>query len=145
VEAPAPFIEPESDDDDWEETRMVRRDHRTRLWALTLPDDTVEIILKTAIVGRASTPTPEWPGASLISVADPSRSVSKNHAAFSDTAGILTVEDMYSTNGVVVTRADGIEFTLRPGGKAELDEGSTVELGEYLVRVHKMAGPDLAN
>lgn len=143
VEVPAPAVDAAVDDDDWEATRMVRREQRTRTWALSLQDDSVEVVVSNLVIGRAASPSPEWPGAALVSVADPSRSVSKNHAIFSDIAGMLTVEDLYSTNGVVVTRADGIEFTLRPGGKAELDEGSTVELGEYLVRVHKLAAPQI--
>jgi hypothetical protein len=129
--------------EDIEETRLLPHRSRSRFWALNLPDETTELITGSIILGRSATPMPEFPGAKLLSVNDPSRSVSKNHAVFMDRDGILTVEDLQSTNGIVVTRPDGTEIDPGRHGRVELDSQYTVELGELVIRVHQFSGASI--
>lgn len=133
-------IEPEpAPEREFEETILLPRRDRTRFWAIDVPGQSVEVVVTAAIVGRSASPLPEWPGAKLISVADATRSVSKNHAVFVARDGVLTVEDLESTNGVVVTLSDGSEVDAGRRGRVELDEDSTVELGELRIRVRQLA------
>jgi hypothetical protein len=124
-------------DADPELTMIASRRGKTKFWTLDLPDGSVEVIVGSVIVGRAASPLQGRPGARLLSVDDPTRSVSKNHALFTDENGVLLVEDLGSMNGIVVTRADGHETELSPGIRLRLDHGSTVELGDLQLRVHK--------
>lgn len=132
VSAPEPEFE-------FEETVLLPRRDRTRFWAIDVPGKSVEVVINAVILGRSATPLPEWPGAKLISVEDATRSVSKNHAVFVARDGVLTVEDLESTNGIVVTLSDGSEVDAGRRGRVELDDDSTVELGELRVRVRQLA------
>jgi hypothetical protein len=124
-------------DADPELTMIASRRGKTKFWTLDLPDGSVEVVVGAVIVGRAASPLPGRPGARLLSIEDPTRSVSKNHAIFTDENGVLLVEDLGSMNGIVVTRADGHETELSPGIRLRLDPGSTVELGDLVLTVHK--------
>lgn len=122
---------------DPEMTMIASRRGKTKFWTLDLPDGSVEVIVGSVIVGRAASPVQGHPGARLLSIDDPTRSVSKNHAVFTDENGVLLVEDLGSMNGIVVTRTDGHETELSPGIRLRLDHGSTVELGDLLLTVYK--------
>lgn len=124
-------------DADPELTMIASRRGKTKFWTLDLPDGSVEVVIGSVIVGRAASPLQGRPGARLLSIDDPTRSVSKNHAIFTDENGVLLVEDLGSMNGIVVTRADGHETELSPGIRLRLDHGSTVELGDLQLTVHK--------
>lgn len=124
-------------DADPEMTMIASRRGKTKFWTLDLPDGSVEVVVGSVIVGRAASPVSGRVGARLLSIEDPTRSVSKNHAIFTDENGVLLVEDLGSMNGIVVTRADGHETELSPGIRLRLDHGSTVELGDLLLTVHK--------
>jgi len=141
ADLPAPYGEVEvaepEDDLDIELTRMSNRRSKPRFWTIDLPDGSVEVIVGSLIVGRAATPVAGRHGARLLSIEDPTKSVSKNHAAFIDLGGALFVEDLDSMNGVVVTLADGRESDLLDGQRIRLDHGSVVELGDLRVRVHQ--------
>ena len=130
------FLEQDFDADP-EMTMIASRRGKTKFWTLDLPDGSVEVIVGSVIVGRAASPVPGRVGARLLSIDDPTRSVSKNHAIFTDESGVLLVEDLGSMNGIVVTRADGHETELSPGIRLRLDHGSTVELGDLLLTVYK--------
>jgi len=127
----------EPDFEDPELTMIASRRGKTKFWTLDLPDGSVEVIVGSVIVGRAATPVPGRVGARLLSIDDPTRSVSKNHAIFTDDNGTLYVEDLESMNGIVVTRVDGHESEAVPGVRQRLDHGSTVELGDLLLTVYK--------
>ena len=75
------------------------------------------------------------PQARLIPVPDPTRSVSKNHACFSMYGAALVVEDLGSTNGIVVTGPDGRENDIGVGGRTELQVGARVELGDAVITI----------
>jgi len=116
---------------------FVPRRGKTTYWTIDLPDGSTEVVNGSVVVGRMATPTPGWPGARLVSINDPTRSVSKNHAIFTTEDGVLFVEDLDSMNGIVVTRTDGHIIDLVPGKRLRLDHGSTVELGDVLLRAHR--------
>jgi FHA domain len=128
-----------SDDEyfDFEATTMSNRRRSSRFWTLDMPDQTVEVLVGTTIVGRAATPREEFPSARLLTMSSVSRSVSKSHAVFMEESGSLVIRDLQSTNGVIVTLADGSEIDLGVGGKLEIDESCTIELGDLVVKVHK--------
>lgn len=130
------FAAPVDDSIDEHTTLSARRATKPAFWTLTLPNGAVELVTDRAIViGREPQFMPALPQARLIPVADPTRSVSKNHACFSMYGATLVVEDLGSTNGVVVTRADGRENDLGVGGRTELELGSRVELGDVVIIV----------
>ena len=129
------------DTDDWDATRMVSRPPRTRPWNLTLPDGTVEEITQSVIIGRAATEMDDWSGARLVSISDATRSISKNHAVFAEKFGMFVVEDLGSTNGIVIVRPDGEEHVVPPFGRADLPEGAIVELGAVVLRVGRAPAP----
>ena len=72
-----------------------------------------------------------------VSVVDPSRSFSKTHAVIDAHAGVVTVIDLHSTNGVRVQPPSGEIFELAPGAPTEVVAGSTLYLGELGLRVDR--------
>lgn len=116
---------------------IASRRGKTKFWTIDLPDGSVEVIVGSVVVGRAATPVTGRVGARLLSIEDPTRSVSKNHAIFTDEHGQLFVEDLDSMNGIVVTRTDGHETELIPGVPHRIEPGSTVELGDLVLTVFK--------
>lgn len=140
-ESPRAFdpFDPFDDLDDIDEmtTLSTRRSHPQQ-WTLTMPDGRVELVTERIIVGRHPELLPLVPFAKLVPVSDPTRSVSKNHACFSLSGANLIVEDLGSTNGIVVRRPDGHEHDIGIRGHFELEVGSTVELGDVIVTVGKV-------
>ena len=123
--------------DDIDATMIAPRRGKTKYWTIDLPDGSTEVVNGSVIVGRLATPVAGRTGARLLSIEDPARSVSKNHAIFTDENGFLFVEDLDSMNGIVVTRSDGHVTDLVPGKRLRLDHGSTVELGDVLLTTHR--------
>ena len=83
------------------------------------------------IVGRKPGNLPDLPEASLVEVADPTRTVSKNHALLEFIDGIWMVSDLDSTNGVALVRVDGNESRVTVGQRAALTE--KFYLGDLLI------------
>lgn len=141
VEQPAPFSEQpvraaaEEFDD---VTTLSARRKKPTYWTLTLPNGTVELVTDRVVIGRHPEYMPALPTARLIPVADPSRSVSKNHACFSLYGSKLVVEDLGSTNGIIVTRPDGHEHDIGVGGRVELEDGAKVELGDVIIYIGRV-------
>jgi hypothetical protein len=134
----SPFSAPVDDSVDEHTTLSSRRSAKAKasFWTLSLPNGAVELVTDRAIViGREPQFMPALPQARLIPVPDPTRSVSKNHACFSMYGAALVVEDLGSTNGIIVTRPDGRESDLGVGGRTELEAGSKVELGDAVITV----------
>ena len=142
VDRPAPNVARESvypvADDFDEVTTLSARRKKPGYWTITLPNGDVELVTDRVVIGRQPEYVPALPTARLIPVSDPSRSVSKNHACFSLTAGKLVVEDLGSTNGVIVTRPDGHEYDIGVGGRVELEDGAKVELGDVVVYIGRV-------
>ena len=129
------FSAPIVDDFD-EHTTISARRAKPAFWTLSLPNGAVELVTDRAIViGREPQFMPALPQARLIPVPDPTRSVSKNHACFSLYGATLVVEDLGSTNGIIVTRPDGREHDIGVGGRTELEAGSRVELGDTVISI----------
>ena len=108
-----------------------------REWRLVLPDGDHVTVGGILILGRDPARLPEWPAGELVTVDDPAKSVSKTHAVFERVGDHLFVNDLGSTNGVVVTQADGTTIDLESRQRIELDPGSDVELGAFLIQIEK--------
>lgn len=74
------------------------------------------------IVGRKPAQRPEFSEAGLLEIADPTRTVSKNHALLEFIDGIWWISDLDSTNGVALVRVDGSESRVTAGQRAALTE-----------------------
>jgi hypothetical protein len=145
VDQPAPLSETvasvvvtgsrQSSTDFDEHTTVSSRRQRLQNWTLTLPGGAVELVTGSIIVGRSPEFSPALPSARLVPVPDPTRSVSKNHAVFRVSDGVLGVQDLGSTNGIIVTGADGREIDLGVGGSHDLEPGARVELGDVVLTV----------
>jgi hypothetical protein len=101
-------------------------------WAVRLPDGTIAGLDAPLLVGR--NPDPQ-PGVRTVPVADPSRSVSKNHLMLGvDDQGPWIV-DRGSTNGTLVTLADGQRIVCLPDRRVRLSDGSLVTFGDLSLSV----------
>jgi len=90
-----------------------------------------------ALIGRTASADARWPGASLISVVDSSKTVSKTHAVFEADAAGLWVTDLHSSNGVLIELSGGLEADVEPGARTAVLAGSTVLLGDFAISVDK--------
>ena len=89
----------------------------------------------TALVGRRPEPRADDADVELIAVADPGRSVSKTHLAIGvDRAGVW-IRDRDSTNGTVVTLADGQQILCAAEQQVRVPLGATVAFGDYGITV----------
>lgn len=103
---------------------------------LLLPDGTRSALRRATVVGRA--PRPQHDAAPLV-LADPTRSVSRDHALLEPVARGLSVTDLGSGNGTTVTTPDGSVVPLVPGRAQEAPPGSAIALGDLLVTVEDPA------
>jgi hypothetical protein len=74
------------------------------------------------IVGRKPAQLSDHPEASLVELADPTRTVSKNHALLEFIDGMWWISDLDSTNGVALVRLDGSESRVTLGQRVALTE-----------------------
>lgn len=125
------------DDLDLEMTRISVRRHPTRLWHLVLPDGARLPIRARVLIGRAAIVDPRWPDAEVLAIDDPTKSMSKTHACLEVDALGLSVTDLYSLNGTVVTSQDGAIVDLQDGQRARVEAGCLIEFGDFLVRVER--------
>jgi hypothetical protein len=96
-----------------------------------------ELLAGTALLGRDPEPFDKFPGAQLISIADPDSSVSGTHLAIGSSAGQVWVMDLASTNGTEVITKAGRARALTAMVKAELPAGARVVLGMRTMRVRQ--------
>ena len=89
----------------------------------------------TIVLGRNPLAPASHPTASPVPVDDPQRSVSKTHVALTATREGVLVEDLHSTGGTVVVRADGEETPVLPGAPVQARPGDTVRYGQRSVVV----------
>ena len=82
------------------------------------------------LIGRAPRPEPAESVDLLLTVADPSRSISKVHLEFGQDNGDFWVQDRYSANGTSVFAPDGAENRCQPGRRVRVPRGSRVCLGD---------------
>ena len=126
ISAPAP--EPLND-----ETRASPR--RARQWLLTLPDSSTRTVSGIVLIGRDPAPRFEYAEASLLTIDDPGHSLSKTHAVLTLDSGGLWIEDLDSTNGVVVVDSYGVDVESQPGIRIPILSGSEIELGQIVLAV----------
>jgi hypothetical protein len=97
--------------EDADRTMLAARFRPT--WSLTdLAGHEIELTGSEAILGRKPNPQPEAADAQLVALADPTRTVSKSHALLQLIQGVWFVQDLGSTNGVILVDADGNERLL---------------------------------
>ncbi|WP_454049223.1 FHA domain-containing protein [Cellulomonas sp. Marseille-Q8402] len=84
------------------------------------------------LVGR--NPDPQ-PGVLSVPVADPGRSVSKTHLMLGLDEHGPWVVDRGSTNGTLVTLADGQRIVCLPDRRVRLSDGSLVAFGDVALSV----------
>ncbi len=99
---------------------------------LQLSDGRVVTVTRSLLVGRN-------PGgdddSQVIRVDDPGLSVSKTHLQVGLDAAGVWVADRGSTNGTLVTLADGAQIVCGPGQRVRLPDGATVSFGDCGLRV----------
>ncbi|WP_157005915.1 FHA domain-containing protein [Agromyces laixinhei] len=106
-------------------------------WVLALDDGQRFQVGGSLVLGRDPAPVPVRQHATLVPVVDPAKSVSKTHAIVDLEGAELSITDLHSTNGVLVTDAHGAEHDLDPGERVVLSPGDKVELGTFAVRVER--------
>lgn len=103
-------------------------------WRLSLADGQVITLTGALVLGRAPAPVTRCQ-ATLVSVIDPARSVSKSHALVELVDGAVWVTDLYSTNGVSLVDPHGERLPLDPGLRTALTSPHRLWLGEFTVDV----------
>ena len=88
------------------------------------------------VLGRNPVAPASRPTASLVPVDDPDRTVSKTHVVLTATREGVLVEDLHSTGGTVVVRADGQETPVVPGSPVVAAPGDTVRYGQRSVVIN---------
>lgn len=88
------------------------------------------------VLGRNPVAPASRPTASLVPVDDPDRTVSKTHVVLTATREGVLVEDLHSTGGTVVVRADGQETPVVPGSPVVAAPGDTVRYGQRSVGIN---------
>ena len=88
-------------------------------WVLELPDGTELPLEADVVVGRK----PESiDGSATLEVPDRTRTLSKSHARLTRMGASWIIEDLGSTNGLVLMNEDGTESELSPGVRVEATE-----------------------
>ena len=134
--APPP---PPHDDLAHSATRALPRRQKTgeSKYQLSIADGPSIGLEQSVLVGRDPAPRDGAESDRLLKVADPGLSLSKTHAAFGvDQESGPWVEDLNSTNGVLIVRA-GEEIEVVTGDRTSLQEGDTVLLGDREVAISK--------
>ena len=85
---------------------------------------------------RSRAPTSSDPSHRLVTVTDPTRSLSRTHLRLGPAGrGSVWAEDMFSSNGTVLRLADGTTRHLPRGERVELDLGSALVMGERTLTI----------
>ncbi|PXA67934.1 hypothetical protein CTB96_14820 [Cryobacterium arcticum] len=105
-------------------------------WLLELADGQSVAVTGSIVLGRDPAPVTRR-AATMVSVQDPARSVSKSHALIELIDGALWITDLHSTNGVSLVDAHGERTPLDPGIRAPLTGRQSLTLGEFTVDVSR--------
>ena len=109
-----------SRDEELADHTIVTRRRRTG-WVLVGPDgERIPLSEEVAIVGRRPSVDAAFPQAQLITVGDPTRTVSKTHARLELRGDVWAVVDLDSTNGVVLIADNDDETDVEPGAVTRL-------------------------
>jgi len=127
---PPPLIEDDG------ETRVSVPRHGKPSWRLTIPGIDLPVTLDGALfLGRNPAGNSDFPGARVLAVTDPAKSISKTHALLEVDAGTLWVHDLDSTNGVWVVPEGQDAIEVVPGSRQAVPPGADLELGDVVIQV----------
>ena len=93
------------------------------------------VIHEPTVVGRDPDNISAYPGAERVALDDPTRSVSKTHAAIFPLLDGVWVTDLHSTNGTRVEYRDGRTVEAVPDQALSALEGSTIFFGRIAFKV----------
>ena len=93
------------------------------------------VIHEPTVVGRDPDNISAYPGAERVALDDPTRSVSKTHAAIFPLLDGVWVTDLHSTNGTRVEYRDGRNVEAVPDKALSALEGSTIYFGRIAFKV----------
>jgi hypothetical protein len=114
---------------DIDETVIAPR--RAARWKIVTPTGDRHPIKVATVIGRA--PIAQR-GAVTLALIDPTKSLSKSHALLEVAPDGLAIEDLGSTNGIIVH--DGtVEIDLQRGQRLTLRPGMSLELGDYVLTI----------
>lgn len=118
-------------------TRVVPS--RRASWTIALPGGEQRSLGSgVLLLGRGPAASASWPGAALLPLDDPRKSVSKTHAALElDAVGTLRAHDLDSTNGVWLSYPSGDEVDVVPGAPSVVEDGAVLHLGEFEIRLQR--------
>lgn len=128
---------PAETDNDIEATRVSARRRARQGWSLEFSDGQRVQVAGSALVGRGPAADDRWPGAKLVAVVDATKTVSKTHAVLETIDDVLWVTDLHSSNGVFIEGPDGDDIDVEPGIRAAAPAGSSILLGDFLVKVDR--------
>lgn len=104
-------------------------------WTLLLPDGRQLVVPSALRLGRDPVADAAMPGALLVKLDDPAKSISKTHAQLVTSPGSLTVTDLHSTNGTTVTTSDGVQLMLASDVPYSITSDADLQLGDLVLRV----------
>ncbi|QTX05136.1 hypothetical protein [Agromyces archimandritae] len=105
------------------------------LFALHFTDGQERTVFGTGLIGRRPHPHPGEHFDHLVSIEDPTRSVSKTHLEFGVHEGALWVADRFSGNGTTLHRPGHPARRCEPGRRYLVPRGSRVEMAAQSFRV----------
>jgi len=109
------------------------------VWEIVPPvGEPIALRADVAIVGRQPAADPAFPGAQLVAVTDPTRTVSKTHARLERRGDAWHITDLGSTNGVLLPSLLGTDIEVEPGTDAEVSERFL--LGDAALRLQHRPG-----
>ena len=88
------------------------------------------LLVAPVIVGRAPSRPDGDAEAELLRVPSPGHDISRSHVRISSRDWAIEVTDLHSTNGTVVTTADGQSFRLAAGQTVSVAIGDRIDLGD---------------
>lgn len=123
----------EDEEPDFDKTVVAPR-KKKETWTI-VPEGGSPISLTKSAVLLGRNPSSTAPDTQLVSVPDPSKTVSKTHARLTVTDGVWTIVDLNSTNGVYLLSEDGDETEVDAGVPTVV--GDSFRLGDLTVRISK--------
>lgn len=106
-------------------------------WVLCFDTGQTHELRSLALLGRQPTPRSTHPGAELVVVDDPSRTISATHLAVRPNEVGVWVEDLGSTNGSEVVLANGRVKALPVRARTAVDGDAIVRFGDRVMRLQR--------
>jgi len=128
-------LQPTAEDEnpDFDKTVVAPR-KKKESWTI-VPEGGAPITLTKAAALLGRNPSSTAADTQLVSVPDPSKTVSKTHARLTLADGVWTIVDLNSTNGVYLLSAAGDETEVEAGVPTTV--GSSFRLGDLTIQISK--------